>query len=74
MVKVYLMSSLASFFVGTFNSIILQGWMGSESTVHEVEGQMGYWLGDHSGSRNNIVKRNYHSWSKEYGNKTSFAS
>ena len=27
--------------------------MGSESIAHEAEGQMGYWLRGHSGSRNN---------------------
>ena len=34
-------------------TIIPQARMGSESITHEAEGWMGFWLRDHSGSRNN---------------------
>ena len=31
--------------------------MGSESTAHEAEGQMGYWLSGHEGDRNNCFSK-----------------
>ena len=31
--------------------------MGSESTAHEVEGRMGYWLRGHEGKRNNCFSQ-----------------
>ena len=35
--------------------IIPRARIGSESIVHEAEGQMGYWLWGQEGERNNIV-------------------
>ena len=35
--------------------IIPRARIGSESIVHEAEGQMGYWLRGQEGERNNIV-------------------
>ena len=37
--------------------IIPQARMGSESIAHEAEGRMGFWLRDHSGSRNNCFRK-----------------
>ena len=31
--------------------------MGSDSTAHEAEGQMGYWLSGHEGDRNNYFSK-----------------
>ena len=36
-----------------FFTIIPRAWMGSESIVHEAEGQRGNWLRGHEGERNN---------------------
>ena len=38
-------------------TIIPQARMGSESIAHEAEGQMGFWLRGHSGSRNNCFRK-----------------
>ena len=32
-------------------------YSGSESIAHEAEGQMGYWLRDHEGERNNCFSK-----------------
>ena len=39
------------------NNIIPWARMGSESIAHEAEGQMGYWLRDHEGERNNCFSK-----------------
>ena len=38
-------------------AIIPWARMGSELIAHEAEGQMGYWLRDHEGERNNCFSK-----------------
>ena len=47
--------------------------MGSESTAHEAEGRMGYWLRGHEGERNNCFSK-IQLVGKKYRDKTSLAS
>ena len=46
--------------------------MGSESIAHEAEGQMGYWLTGHSGSRNNYCFSKIQLVGQKYRDKTTF--
>ena len=47
--------------------------LGSESIVHEAEGQMGYWLRGHEGERNNCFSK-IQLVGQKYRDKTTLAS
>ena len=56
-----------------FLTIIPRAQMGSESTAHEAEGLMGYWLRGHEGERNNCFSK-IQLFGQWYRDKTTFST
>ena len=68
-----LISVRSECYLPCYLTIIPRAQIGSESTAHEAEDRMGYWLRGYEGERNNCFSK-IQIVGKKYGDKTTLAS